>query len=117
MPVASALILLIVLAAPEGAARDRAFWVSLVEHQYAVPEGLAPFDLIREMNDLVGSTDPVLRDDVAYSAAARWIYSKRLLTPGQQREVLAMWLANLSQGLGERGTDSVFRRSLSALNL
>jgi hypothetical protein len=40
-----------------------------------------------------------------------------LLTPDQQREVLAMWTANLRQGLGEPGTDAVFQRSFSALNL
>jgi hypothetical protein len=101
----------------DASAHDRAFWVSIARSDYAIPPGEDPYKLIVEMNELVGSTDPVLRDDVAYGAAARWMYRKRLLTAEQQKEVLRMWTANLAKGIGERGTDSVFRRSFSALNL
>jgi hypothetical protein len=99
------------------AGHDRAFWLAIVQGKYEVPAGEDPFKLLTEMNTLVGSTDPVLRDDVAYSSAARWIYRKRLLTAPQQKALLTTWLDNLSAGIGERETDSVFRRSFSALNL
>ena len=96
---------------------DRAFWLAIVQNKYEVPAGEDPFKLLTEMNALVGSTDPVLRDDVAYTTAARWILRKRLLTAPQQKALLAAWLDNLSAGIGERETDTVFRRSFSALNL
>jgi hypothetical protein len=69
------------------------------------------------MNALVGSTDPFLRDNVAYEAAARWIYTTGALSASEQREMLAMWTANLQSGLGEPTGDAAFRRSFSALNL
>jgi hypothetical protein len=104
-------------AAPPNAPHDRAFWLTLAQKKFDLPPGETAFNLLVEMNDLVGSTDPALRDDVAYGAAASWIYRQRLLTPAQQKQVVEMWTRNLSSGIGERGTDSVFKRSFSALNL
>jgi len=40
------------------------------------------------MNPLLGSTDPFLRDTIAYEAAARWIDTQGLLTPDEQRHML-----------------------------
>jgi hypothetical protein len=97
--------------------RDRAFWVSLAERDFAVPEGTEAFALLIEMNALVGSPDPVLRDRVAYGAAARWIYRERRLTPAQQLQLVELWTGNLDDGIGEVATDRIFRRSFSALNL
>lgn len=111
------LFLLVSDVAPVGDVRDRAFWLAIAEQKYAVPAGETPADLLAEMNDLVGSTDPALRDEVAYGAAVRWMYRQRLLTPEQVKSIVRMWTANLSAGLGEDGTDTVFRRSFSALNL
>jgi hypothetical protein len=96
---------------------DRAFWIGIVQNEYEVPTGDDPFALLIEMNALLGSTDPILRDDVAYGTAFRWIIRKRLLTSEQQKALLKLWSDNLSAGLGEQGTDAVFRRSFSALNL
>lgn len=100
-----------------GNGRSREYWIAIRANDFAVPEGEQPYPLLLEMNELLGSTDPLLRDEVAYSAAARWVYRKRLLSPEQNRELLGLWRANLSVGLGERGTDSVLRRSFNALDL
>jgi hypothetical protein len=97
--------------------RDRTFWIGIVKTGYQVPPGESAFGLLKEMNALLGSTDPVLRDDVAYGAAERWIARQKLLAADEQRVLLALWMANLGAGLGETGSDSVFRRSFSALNL
>lgn len=113
----AALVSVWLAAAPPGPARDRVFWVSLAQNRFEVPPGESAYGLLVEMNDLLGSTDPVLRDDVAYGAAARWMYRERRLTAGQQKHIVGMWTSNLSAGIGEAGTDSVFRRSFSALNL
>jgi hypothetical protein len=69
------------------------------------------------MNPLLASTDPVLRDDVAFSAAERWILRDRRVAPAELRQLLQMWTANLDDGLGASGDDRVFKRSFSALCL
>ena len=98
-------------------AKTRADWVALRDTNFAVPPGQTPIALLREMNALLGSTDPFLRDNVAYEAAARWIYTTGALSAAEQREMLDLWTANLKSGLGEPAADSAFRRSFSALNL
>jgi hypothetical protein len=64
---------------------------------------------------MLGSTQPEVRDGTAYPALATWIdrgvYDD--LLPGLGDGMVA----GLSVGLGESGTDSVFRRSFSALIL
>jgi hypothetical protein len=97
--------------------KTRAEWVALRESNFTVPAGQTPISLLRQMNVLVGSTDPFLRDNVAYEAAARWIYTTGALSASEQREMLAIWTGNLQVGLGEPAGDAAFRRSFSALNL
>jgi hypothetical protein len=64
---------------------------------------------------MLGSTDPVERDEIAYPILATWtsegVYDDLLAGLGDGMA------AGLTQGLGESGTDSVFRRSFSALVL
>jgi hypothetical protein len=64
---------------------------------------------------MLGATDPVERDEIAYPILATWI------SEGVYDDLLAGlgdgMTAGLTQGLGESGTDSVFRRSFSALVL
>jgi hypothetical protein len=101
----------------ELAGKSRAEWVALRESNFTVPAGQTPIALLRQMNALVGSTDPFLRDNVAYEAAARWIYTNGALSADEQREMLNLWTTNLQAGLGEPTGDAAFRRSFSALNL
>ena len=101
----------------DGTAKARSEWVALRESNFTVPAGQTPIALLRQMNVLVGSTDPFLRDNVAYEAAARWIYTTGALSASEQREMLAMWTANLQSGIGEPTGDAAFGRSFSALNL
>jgi len=101
----------------DGDSKTRAEWVALRESNFAVPAGQTPMGLLRQMNALIGSPDPFLRDNVAYEAAARWIYTTGVLSPNEQRELLALWTSNLQTGLGESSGDAAFRRSFSALNL
>jgi hypothetical protein len=116
LTVAAALLVAIATAGAAQPSRDRAFWVAIVQNKYAVPPGEDAFALLVEMNALLASPDPVLRDDVAYGAAARWI-QRKMLSPEQLKTLLTLWTGNLGAGLGESGTDAVFRRSFSALNL
>lgn len=97
--------------------RTREQWVALAQSGFAVPAGETPYGLLVDMNTLLGSPDPVLRDEVAYSAAAAWIVSKRLVGPDDLRRLLTLWSANLDDGLGTSGDDRALRRSFSALCL
>jgi hypothetical protein len=102
------------ITAGQGAPRDRAAWIALAKGGFAVPDGDAAFDLLQDMNPLLGSTDPVLRDDVAYTAAERWILRERKIRPAAQDMLLIMWGKNLEEGIGT-ADDRVFKRSFSAL--
>jgi hypothetical protein len=92
-------------------------WISLAKNGFAIPEGRTAFELLQEMQSLLGSDDPVLRDDVAYSAAERWILREHRLSPAELRAMLRIWTANLDDGLGSAADQRVFKRSFSALCL
>jgi hypothetical protein len=96
---------------------DRAFWRSIAVHNYAVPEQESADALAFELSSLLGSPDPELRDDLAYSILARWIYRPNVLAQPTLIKLTDAWRANLKDGLGEQGTDSVLKRSFSALCL
>jgi Protein of unknown function (DUF2785) len=92
-------------------------WLALARSRFALPEGRSAIDLLIEMNPLLASDDPALRDDVAYSAAERWILRDRRVPPADLRKLLELWTKNLEDGLGEARGDRVFKRSFSALCL
>lgn len=91
--------------------------VGLAKSGFQVPAGRDAADVLLEMNALLSSPDPILRDDVAYTAAERWILRDKRVDPAGLRRLLDRWSKNLDAGLGEKGTDAVFGRSFSALNL
>ncbi len=95
---------------------DRAFWQAIAKNKYAVPEHESADALSEELSGLLASPDPELRDELAYSIFARWIYGRKISTP-QLNALTDEWRANLKDGLGETGTNSVLKRSFSALCL
>jgi hypothetical protein len=97
--------------------RDREAWVALARGGFVLAPNERAVDVLLQMNPLLGSPDPVLRDDVAYSAAERWILRDKVVTADGLRALEAEWLSNLAKGLGESGDDRVFGRSFSALCL
>jgi hypothetical protein len=99
------------------AARTKEAWVALAKGGFVLPAGQRAVDVLLDMNALLSSPDPVLRDEVAYSAAERWILRDKALTPPELRRIRDQWLQNLDRGLGETGTDTVFGRSFSVLCL
>jgi hypothetical protein len=103
--------------ASERPARSRADWIALAEGGFVVPEGRSAVDLLQEMNPLLSSDDPILRDEVAYSAAERWILRERRLSAADLRRMLQTWTANLDDGVGGVADGRVFKRSFSALCL
>jgi len=97
-------------------AHDRTFWQSIAKHNYSVPQGESADALASELSTLLGSPDPELRDDLAYSILAHWIYRNDLST-ATLASLTDEWTSNLQIGLGESGTNSVLKRSSSALCL
>jgi Protein of unknown function (DUF2785) len=92
-----------------------AYWNRVRSAEMKVPEDRPLPDLTAELTTMLGSTESVERDEIAYPILATWIgegvYDDLLAGLGDGMA------AGLTQGLGESDTDSVFRRSFSALVL
>lgn len=73
-------------------------------------------DLLHRMLQQIGCTDPVLRDELIYTTFGKLVI-KDFLTAEQLTYLLSTSLDNnhLFFRIGERGTDSVFKRSFSVL--
>lgn len=89
------------------------YWHQVQKAGFEVPSDRPLDDLTAELTTMLGSTRPDVRDGTAYPALATWIdngvYDDLLSGLGDGM------VAGLSVGLGESGTDTVFRRSFSAL--
>lgn len=96
---------------------DALFWQAIVDADFAVPAGHSVAELTPELVANLGSPDPQLRDDQAYMILATWIGRDGRYTPQELRALAAEMQANLSHGIGECDTDTVFRRTFSALIL
>jgi len=96
---------------------DREFWRAIAKNHYAIPAEQDAFPLIQELSGYLGSTDPELRDDLTYSIVAVWIGRQKKLSAEQLVTLADEWQGNLRSGVGETGTDSVLKRSFSALCL
>ncbi len=72
-------------------------------------------DLTADLTRMLGDPDPYVRDGIAYPFLATWtehgVYDDLLAGLGDGM------CAGLEVGIGEQGTDTVFRRSFSALVL
>ncbi len=97
------------------AAMSAAYWKQVHEDDFAVPTDRSLPDLTAELTRLLGDADPELRDTLALPVLGTWIERGTYddLLPGLGDGMAA----GLRVGLGETGTDSVFRRSFSVLVL
>lgn len=93
------------------------FWRQIPKNHYTIPPGEEVFSLARELSGFLGLPDPELRDDLAYSILATWIVEQKQLSKQELLILEEEWQRNLREGIGEVGTDSVFKRSFSALCL
>ena len=91
------------------------YWSQVQATGFEVPSDRPLDDLTAELTTMLGSTEPEVRDGTAFPAFATWIqrgiYDDLLAGLGDGM------VAGLSVGLGEVGTDTVFRRSFSVLIL
>lgn len=98
------------------AAHDRAFWVGL-RQECRAPKGVPVADLVNEAVSLQASRDPYWRDDIGYQVVVRCVFRERRLAPDERRRLVDALTVNLRRSIGETGTDGVFLRSFSALDL
>jgi len=96
---------------------DRAFWVSLHAAGFALPAGESALPLALEAAALLGSTDPELRDGIAYEALATWVYGEQRLVAAELNQLRTTLTSNARRGLGEAMGDGLFLRSFSVLAL
>lgn len=91
------------------------FWDQVRAAGLEVPSERPLDELTTELTIMLGSSDAHRRDETAYQVLATWI------SRGVYDDLLAGlgdgMTAGLDIGLGESGTDTVFRRSFSALIL
>jgi hypothetical protein len=97
------------------AVHDAAFWTHLAAHDTTTAAD-APA-LARELVGLLGSPDPAVRDEAAYTLLVSWIYQRKIIAPAEIVSLTDVLLANLKDGVGEVGDLRVLRRSFSALVL
>jgi uncharacterized protein DUF2785 len=95
---------------------DKEFWVAIASNDYAVPEGHTLQELTRTLFGYLGSTDPELRDEIAYIVYANWL-KREMFTKEEVCAHVEELLANLDKGIGETESDSVFLRTFSVLLL
>lgn len=96
---------------------DKQFWRNVLKQRAAVPEHESADVLARELSQTVATPDPELRDELAYSILATWIYRGNVLSTPTMIALTDEWRANLKSGIGESGTNSVLKRSFSSLYL
>ena len=91
------------------------YWEAVRSQGLGVPSDRPLVELTTELTRMLGDTDPDIRDGIAYPTLATWI------TRGVYDDLLSGlgdgMASGLTSGLGEIGTDTVFRRSFSALVL
>src|SRR5215470_12448304 len=97
--------------AAAAAAHDVAFWRAIAQNHYTLPAGSDAGALADELTGLLSSPDPELRDEIGYSTLASWIYQQKIITGGALHAIVDRLVANLTRGIGERDSDSVFGRS------
>lgn len=91
---------------------SRVNWKQVHDDDFRVPEDPSLADLTEELTVMLGDADPERRDGTARPTLGTWI------SRGVYDDLLAGlgdgMAAGLLAGLGESGTDSVFRRAASA---
>jgi hypothetical protein len=95
---------------------DKSFWVSITQNDYRVPEDHTLDNLTEIIFSYLSSTDPELRDDIAYTVYANWL-KRKMFSSEVVRSHVDKLLANLDKGIGEVESDTVFLRAFSILLL
>ena len=94
---------------------ESTFWERVVAEGHRVPQDRPLADLTTELTTMLGDADPRRREQIALAVLVAWV---REGVYDDLLEGLGDGMATgLRVGIGERDTDTVFRRSYSALVL
>src|SRR6187399_3177917 len=86
---------LLVSAGPSSrSTHDKTFWRALAQNGFVPPSGEPLPGLVAELSGYLGSSDPELRDDIAYSTLANWIYRQKIVPVELRRSLLNDWTGN-----------------------
>lgn len=95
---------------------DKTFWQGITLGDYAVPTGYSVMTLTHELLLYTGSPDPELREETAYTILVAWI-NRGYYSHAELWDIAITLLNNLTIGLGEQLSDTIFLRSFSLLIL
>lgn len=95
---------------------DKAFWGSISDNDYKIPDGHPLKELTKTLFGYLGSIDPELRDEIAYIMYANFL-KRELYSKEEIRSHVTELFSNLENGIGETESDSVFLRAFSVLFL
>ena len=79
-------------------------------------EGYTLANLTDLLFSYLGSTDPELRDDIAYIVYANWL-KREMYSREELKSHVEKLLSNIDKGIGETDLDTVFLRAFSILLL
>src|SRR5690349_9106550 len=89
---------------------DKTFWQNIIDNDYAVPPGHPITALTPELLSLLGSPNPDLREGPAYAILDAWIHRGNY-SHTDLWNMATQLLHNLTVGLGEQDSDTIFLRS------
>lgn len=95
---------------------DKEFWASIIKNDYQIPGEHTLQELTEVLFSYLPSTDPDLRDEIAYTVYANWL-EREMYTKEEISTHVKELLANLAKGIAEAESDSVFLRAFSVLFL
>ncbi len=90
---------------------DESFWIDIANNDYKIPEGHTLEELTKTLFGYLGSTDPELRDDIAYIVYANFL-KREMYSQDEIRTHVDELLANLENGIGETNTELRFPENL-----
>jgi len=95
---------------------DKEFWITLAKNDYKIPQRHTLEELKQIIFGYLSSTDPELRDDIAYIVYANWL-KREMFSKKEVSAHVNELIENLNQGISETESDSVFLRAFSVLLL
>jgi hypothetical protein len=117
LAIAAVLIGAMVVARADANSHGPAYWRALKQQDFKLPADTPVLPLAIEATELLGSTTPELRDEIAYEAFVAWVYRDQRLVPAELNQLRLILMRNAAYGLGHVADDSLFLRSFSILVL
>jgi hypothetical protein len=95
---------------------DKTSWQRIITNNYTLPSQLSLAQLSNLLLSYLGSADAEWRKSIAYPILEQWI-DRAYYTHEELWNIATRLLQNLTVGLGEEGTNTIFLRSYSILTL